>query len=77
MTASERLLVTSVKLVDRELQRAVQRHCRRPRSSAPRGLRNTRRFALGAILHYQLALLCRFQHGLPLRVGLKAFLKAT
>jgi hypothetical protein len=42
-----------------------------------RGLCNTRRFALGAILLYQLALLYRFQHDQPLRVGLKAFLKAA
>ena len=42
-----------------------------------KGLCNTRRFALGAILLYQLALLYRFQHNQPLRVGLKAFLKAA
>jgi hypothetical protein len=42
-----------------------------------KGLGNTRRFALGAILLYQLALLYRFQHDQPLRVGLKAFLKAA
>ena len=42
-----------------------------------KGLVNTRRFALGAVLVYQLALLYRFQHDLSLRVGLKAFLKAT
>jgi hypothetical protein len=42
-----------------------------------KGLRNTQCFALGAILLYQLALLYRFQHSLPLRVGLKAFLKAA
>ena len=42
-----------------------------------KGLRNTQRFALGAILLYQLALLYRFQHNQPLRVGLKAFLKAA
>jgi hypothetical protein len=42
-----------------------------------KGLRNTQRFALGAILLYQLALLYRFQHGLTLCVGLKAFLKAA
>jgi hypothetical protein len=38
---------------------------------------HTRRFALGAILLYQLALLYRFQHDQPLRIGLKAFLKAA
>ena len=43
----------------------------------PKGLLNTQRFALGAILLYQLALLYRFQHNQPLRVGLKAFLKAA
>ena len=42
-----------------------------------RGLIRTRRFALGAVLLYQLALLYRFQHGQDLRVGLKAFLKAA
>jgi len=42
-----------------------------------KGLANTRRFALGAIFVYQLALLYRFQHGLELNVGLKAFLKAA
>ncbi len=42
-----------------------------------KGVINTRRFALGAILVYQLALLYRFEHGLDLRVGLKAFLKAA
>jgi hypothetical protein len=42
-----------------------------------KGLINTQRFALGAILLYQLALLYRFQHELTLCVGLKAFLKAA
>jgi hypothetical protein len=42
-----------------------------------KGLRNTRRFALGAIFVYQLLLLARFEAGLDLRVGLKAFLKAA
>jgi hypothetical protein len=42
-----------------------------------KGLRNTRRFALGAILVYQLALLYRFEHGLDLNVGLKPFLQAA
>ncbi len=42
-----------------------------------KGLCNTRRFALGAVLLYQVALLYRFQHDQPLRVGLKAFLKAA
>jgi hypothetical protein len=42
-----------------------------------KGLRNTQRFALGAILVYQLTLLYRFEHGLDLRVGLKPFLKAA
>jgi hypothetical protein len=42
-----------------------------------RGLARTRRFALGAILLYQLTLLYRFQHHQDLRVGLKAFLKAA
>jgi hypothetical protein len=42
-----------------------------------RGAGNTARFALGAVVVYQLALLYRHQHDLPLNVGLKAFLKAA
>lgn len=42
-----------------------------------KGLLATQRFALGAILVYQLALLYRFEHDLELCVGLKAFLKAA
>lgn len=42
-----------------------------------KGQANTARFALGAILVYQLAVLHRHQLGLPLNVGLKAFLKAA
>jgi hypothetical protein len=42
-----------------------------------KGLVNTRRFVLGAIFVYQLALFYRFENGLGLRVGLKAFLKAA
>jgi len=42
-----------------------------------KGFVNTRCFALGAILLYQVALLYRFEHELPLRVGLKPFLKAA
>jgi DDE family transposase len=42
-----------------------------------KGLRPTQRFALGAILAYQLTLLYRFEHHLDLRVGLKPFLKAA
>jgi hypothetical protein len=42
-----------------------------------RGLARTRRFALGAVLVYQLTLLYRFEHGQDLRVGLKAFLTAA
>jgi hypothetical protein len=42
-----------------------------------KGLLATQRFALGAIFVYQLALLYRFEHGLELCVGLKAFLKAA
>jgi hypothetical protein len=41
-----------------------------------KGLLNTQRFALGAVFVYQLALLYRFQHGLDLNIGLKAFIKA-
>jgi len=41
-----------------------------------KGLLNTQRFALGAIFVYQLAVLYRFQHGLDLNIGLKAFIKA-
>ena len=42
-----------------------------------KGQVETARFALGAILVYQLALLYRHEHGRDLRVGLKAFLKAA
>jgi hypothetical protein len=42
-----------------------------------KGLRNTNRWALGAVLLYQLAILYRFQQGLTPCVGLKAFLKAA
>ncbi|MGZ3611328.1 MAG: transposase [Ktedonobacteraceae bacterium] len=42
-----------------------------------KGLVATQRFALGAILVYQLALWYRFEHDLELCVGLKAFLKAA
>jgi hypothetical protein len=42
-----------------------------------KGLTNTRRLILGAIVVYQLMLWYRFEHGLDLRVGLKAFLKAA
>ena len=42
-----------------------------------KGLTNTRRFVLGAIVVYQLALWYRYEHDQDLRVGLKAFLKAA
>lgn len=42
-----------------------------------KGLRNTQRFALGAILVYQLALLYRYEHSLDLNAGLKPFLQAA
>ncbi len=42
-----------------------------------RGLNATSRFALGAILVYQLVLLHRFQTGEPMRIGLKARIKAA
>jgi Transposase DDE domain len=42
-----------------------------------KGLVNTRRFALAAIVVYQLTLWYRQEHGLDLRVGLKPFLKAA
>ncbi len=42
-----------------------------------KGLTNTQRFALGAVLVYQLTLWYRFEHDLDLRIGLKAFLKAA
>ena len=42
-----------------------------------KSLRNTRRFALDAILLYQLTLLYRLQHDQPLRNGLKPCLKAA
>jgi hypothetical protein len=42
-----------------------------------RGLVATRRFALGAVLVYQLLLWHRHEHGLALRLGLKPCLKAA
>ncbi len=42
-----------------------------------KGLAATERYALGGVLVYQLALLYRHEHRLPLREGLKAFLKAA
>lgn len=42
-----------------------------------RGLRATRRFALGAVLVSQLTLWHRFEAGLDLRIGLKPFLRAA
>lgn len=42
-----------------------------------KGLVNTRRFALGAVFVYQLTLWYRHEHGLDLRIGLKACLKAA
>jgi hypothetical protein len=42
-----------------------------------KGLVNTQRFVLGAVLVYQLTLWYRHEHGLDLRVGLKPFLKAA
>ncbi len=42
-----------------------------------RGLVRTQRFALGAVLLYQVATLYRFQHGQDPRLGLKTFLKAA
>jgi hypothetical protein len=42
-----------------------------------RGLVNTQRFILGAVLVYQLTLWYRFEAGQDLRSGLKAFLKAA
>jgi len=42
-----------------------------------RGLVNTKRFALGAILVYQLALWHRHEHNLDLKVGFKPFLRAA
>jgi Transposase DDE domain len=49
--------------------------CRRPVPT--RGLHATRRFALGAVLVYQLVLLYRFERGDDPRAGLKPFLKAA
>jgi hypothetical protein len=42
-----------------------------------RGLINTQRFALGAVLVYQLALLCRHERNLEVNRGLKPFLRAA
>ncbi len=42
-----------------------------------KGLAASKRFALGAVLVYQLALLYRHEQGLPLNEGLQPFLKAA
>ena len=42
-----------------------------------RGLIATKRFALGAVLVYQMALLYRFEKAMDLRIGLKPFLRAA
>lgn len=42
-----------------------------------KGLTNTRRFALGAVVVYQLTLWHRHEHHLDLRIGLDPFLKAA
>lgn len=42
-----------------------------------KGKKAAARFALGAVLVYQLALWYRFEHDLELNVGLKPFLKAA
>lgn len=42
-----------------------------------KGSVNPQRVALGAILVYQIALLYRFEHDVPLNVGLKPFLRAA
>jgi Transposase DDE domain len=42
-----------------------------------KGLRNTQRFALGAIFVYQIAVLYRHEHQLTLNTGLKPFLRAA
>ena len=42
-----------------------------------KGLVATQRFALGAILVYQLGILYRYKQGLSLNQGLKAFLRAA
>jgi len=42
-----------------------------------KGLANTKRFALGAILVYQLVLWHRHEHNLDRKVGCKPFLRAA
>ena len=42
-----------------------------------KGLTRTKRFVLGSVFLYQLALLYRFQHDLDLNLGLKHFIKAA
>jgi hypothetical protein len=42
-----------------------------------KGKKTTTRFALGAVLVYQLALWYRFEHDLDLNIGLKPFLRAA
>jgi hypothetical protein len=47
------------------------------RAVPTRGLINTQRFALGAVLVYQLALLYRHERRLEINRGLKPFLRAA
>jgi hypothetical protein len=65
--------------LDRELQREFQWHLRRASSRPTKGQAATARFALGAVLVYQIALLYQFEHGLTLNAGLimKPFLRAA
>jgi hypothetical protein len=42
-----------------------------------KGKTNTQRFVLGAVFLYQLIVWYRFEHGLHVRLGMKAFLKAA
>ena len=48
-----------------------------PGQGPPRGLGATRRFALGAVFGYHLALLSRHDLGAARRMGLKAFIRAA
>lgn len=68
-----RLRTTAIENLNEQLKSIFDVH----RPVPTKGLRNTQRFALGAVFVYQLAVLYRAEHGLQTRSGLKAFLRAA
>lgn len=68
-----RLRSTAIENLNEHLKSIFDIH----RPVPTKGLRNTQRFALGAVFVYQVALLYRAEHGLDLNAGLKPFLRAA